>query len=78
MNHYPNRIMGMDVIVNPMCDDVPRMKVNHEFEKLMPPEFVSDLNRWMLEFFGRHNVTYRLGNMLIVGPKTLRAIKEPA
>lgn len=69
--------MGMRVLVDTSLDDVPRMRTSQRFAELMPPLFVAELDAWMLEFFGTHNLTYRLGrDTLVVGPKTLRALEE--
>lgn len=68
---------GMRYHVNPDLDDQPRMAVSQKFADLMPPEFVADLNAWMLEFFGRENRVYCLhGHTLILGPKTLAAMER--
>lgn len=81
MNHNPFGMHGFDginIAINPHCDDVPRMTVSRKFAELMPAEFVSDLNAWMLEFFGRHDVSYSIdnGRTLVVGPKTMRKLRE--
>lgn len=71
-------IGGMDYIVDASMDDQPRMKITKAFADLMPPEFVADLNAWMLEFFGTENRVYCLhGRTLILGPKTLAAMERP-
>jgi hypothetical protein len=73
----PSTLMGMAVAVDPLCDDVPRMQTSRRFAELMPAEFVAELDAWMLEFFGRKNIVYAIGgHTLVVGPKTLRAMKE--
>lgn len=67
--------MGMRIVVDRSLDDLPRMTVNSRFAELMPPEFVADLNKWMVEFFGRENRTYCLHReTLVVGPKTYAAL----
>jgi hypothetical protein len=73
-------LYGMDVIINPMCDDVPRMSTHPDFAKLMPQEFVADLDAWMIKFFGRHDVTYAMNNgrTLVMGPKTERKLRAVA
>ncbi|WP_246641675.1 hypothetical protein [Paraburkholderia edwinii] len=45
--------MGMKVVVNGALDGKPRMTVNEKFAELMPADFVTDLNAWMLRRFGR-------------------------
>ncbi|OTP79463.1 hypothetical protein [Caballeronia sordidicola] len=68
-------LMGMKVVVNPLCDDVQRMHPSPRFAELMPPEFVAELDAWMLKFFGTQNLTYKLGDGTIVtGPKTYGAL----
>jgi len=70
-------IGGMNYIVDASMDDRPRMTVSQKFADNMPPEFVADLNAWMLEFFGRENRVYCLhGHTLILGPKTLAAMER--
>lgn len=68
--------MGVDIVVNPMLDNVPRMTVSRRFAELMPPEFVAELNGWMREFFGVANQMVMIGDRtLAVGPNTLRAME---
>lgn len=70
-------ITGMTVIQDPALDNVPCLTVSSRFAELMPEDFVSDLNAWMLARFGTHSVAYRLGDhTLIVGPKIFAQIKE--
>ena len=70
-------IGGMNYIVDASMDDRPRMAVSQKFADLMQPEFVADLNAWMLEFFGRENRVYCLhGHTLTLGPKTLSAMER--
>lgn len=67
---------GMPCLINPMLDDVPRMTVSPSFAALMPADFVSDLNEWMIDFFGRENRIICLGGKTFVfGPKTLKALQ---
>jgi len=67
--------MGMRVIVNPMLDDVPRMRTAQRFAELMPADFVASLDAWMLEFFGTANTAMRLdSNTIAMGPKAYAAI----
>jgi hypothetical protein len=73
----PSTLMGMKVLVDASLDDVPRMRTSPRFAELMPAAFVAELDAWMLEFFGKHNVVYGIGgHTLVVGPRTLRAMKE--
>lgn len=73
----PSLLMGMRVLIDESLDNVPRMTTSRRFAKLMPPEFVAELDAWMLEFFGTHNLTYKIGqDTLVMGPKTFRAIRE--
>lgn len=74
---FSSSLLGMRVLVNPMCDDVQRMRPAARFAELMPPEFVAELDAWMLKFFGTQNLTYKLGDGTIVtGPKTYRAMRD--
>ncbi|MBB2981773.1 hypothetical protein [Paraburkholderia tropica] len=71
-----NTLAGLDIVVNPALDDVPRMQVSASFAALMPPEFVADLNAWMLERFGTHSPMYRLpGNRIVMGVKAHAQLK---
>ena len=73
----PGTLKGFRVLINPMCDDVPRMTTSQQFANLMPPAFVADLNAWMLEFFGTQSFTYQLSqDTLVMGPKAYRALQE--
>ncbi|MDN7894511.1 hypothetical protein QZM93_38585 [Burkholderia cepacia] len=69
-------LFGLDIVINPLCDDLPRMTVSRRFAELMPADFVADLNAWMLEFFGTENRMYVLQERtLVVGPKGFEQIK---
>ncbi|MBJ9964468.1 hypothetical protein [Burkholderia seminalis] len=69
-------LFGLDVMISPFCDDLPRMTVSTRFAELMPPEFVAELNGWMRDFFGTENCMYLLHERtLVVGPKGLEQIK---
>ncbi|MDN7894528.1 hypothetical protein QZM93_38670 [Burkholderia cepacia] len=69
-------LFGLDIVINPLCDDLPRMTVSRRFAELMPTDFVADLNAWMLEFFGTENRMYVLQERtLVVGPKGFEQIK---
>lgn len=78
MNFDCSNLYGMKIHVNPMCDNVPRMTTSRRFAELMPPGFAEELNAWMLEFFGTHDVSYSIdgGRTLIVGPKTMEALRR--
>lgn len=39
-----NTLMGIEIVIDPAFDDVPRMQVSRRFAELMPDEFVLDLN----------------------------------
>ncbi|POR52780.1 hypothetical protein B0G62_10477 [Paraburkholderia eburnea] len=68
---------GLDIAVNPMLDNVPRMQTSPKFAALMPPEFVAELNDWMLKFFGTESAVYRLpGNRLVMGTKAYAALQR--
>ena len=69
-------IMGMDVVIDPYLDNLPRMTVSPKFAELMPDEFVAGLNSWMREFFGTESRVLMFGNRMAMGPKALAAIKE--
>ncbi|WP_242610566.1 hypothetical protein [Burkholderia vietnamiensis] len=73
----PAHMFGaLRIIENPLLDDMPKMTVSTRFAELMPAEFVSDLNAWMLEFFGTENRIYRVGgDTVFMGPKTIAALK---
>lgn len=62
----PETYAGMRVMFDEECDHSPRMTVSPRFAKLMPPEFVKDLNAWMVEFFGTERVMYRIGDHTVV------------
>ncbi|WP_322038194.1 hypothetical protein [Burkholderia cenocepacia] len=73
------KVMGMDVIESPLCADVPRMTVSPRFAELMPAEFVSDLNRWMREFFGTSDVSYILeGRTIVMSPRAAADLRRQA
>ncbi len=75
MSLYQN-LMGMRVIVNPMLDNMPRMQTSARFAELMPPEFVSELNGWMRDFFGTQSIAVTIDrNTIAVGPKAYREIQ---
>lgn len=75
-NLLPNRLFGLDIVVDPALDDVPRMRVSESFAALMPPEFVADLNAWMLQRFGTENPIYRLaGYRVVMGTKAYAQLR---
>lgn len=77
MNQSPLSMYGLLIQVNPLLDNVPRMRVSARFAELMPPEFVADLNAWMLEFFGTESVVYRTpGGRVVMGEKAYRVLLE--
>ncbi|WP_175946659.1 hypothetical protein [Burkholderia pyrrocinia] len=66
---------ALRIIEDPNLDDMPKMTVSTRFAELMPSEFVSDLNAWMLEFFGTENRIYRVGgDTVYMGPKSIAAL----
>lgn len=72
-----DNLTGLKVIVNPMLDNIPRMTVSKRFAELMPAEFVTDLNAWMLEFFGTHSLALMVDrNTIAVGQRAYQVIKE--
>lgn len=74
---FPATLMGYRVLVNPMLDDVPRMRTSPRFAELMPVGFVAELNAWMLEFFGTEPIAITIDrNTIVVSEKTFRAMKE--
>lgn len=76
INSPLGRFGGMDVLVHPHLDNVPRMTVSTRFAELMPPEFIADLNAWMLEFFGTQSVAYQLpGGKIAMGPKAWASLQ---
>ena len=77
--HGVPMLNGVRIVVNPICDDVPKMTVSSRFAELMPSGFVTELNAWMREFFGTENVMYRLGDHTVVmGPKSIALLRESA
>ncbi|WP_321968864.1 hypothetical protein [Paraburkholderia tropica] len=77
MNQRTLSLYGLAIQVDPLLDNVPRMRVSARFAELMPPEFVADLNAWMLEFFGTESVMYRLpGGRVVMGEKAYRVLQE--
>lgn len=68
-------IFGMRVIINTMCENVPRMQVSAEFARVQSPELVASTNAWMLEFFGVHDVMYAISDpatferTMVIGPR---------
>ncbi|KPD17249.1 hypothetical protein ADM96_20270 [Burkholderia sp. ST111] len=76
-DHTCGSLSGMEVIVDEQYDRVPRMVVSTKFAELMPPEFVADLNAWMVDFFGTTREIYRIGTRtLVMGPRSLEQIKR--
>lgn len=68
---------ALRIIEDPRLDDMQKMTVSTRFAELMPPEFVSDLNAWLLEFFGTENRIYRVGgDTIYMGPKMIAALKS--
>ncbi|HDR9756499.1 TPA: hypothetical protein ACK3Q6_001622 [Burkholderia cepacia] len=66
---------GLRIIEDPNLDDMPKMTVSTRFAELMPTEFVSDLNAWMLEFFGTECRIYQIGgDTVYMGPKSIAAL----
>ncbi|MEX3914855.1 hypothetical protein AB4Y43_01225 [Paraburkholderia sp. BR10872] len=66
---------GLEVIINPMMDDQPRMTPSAEFRRLMTPEMVDDLEAWMLKRFGIENRFYVIeGRQLVCGPKGMAQV----
>ncbi|WP_175760507.1 hypothetical protein [Burkholderia anthina] len=67
---------ALRIIEDANLDDMPRMTVSTRFAELMPAEFVTDLNAWMLDFFGTENRIYRVGgDTVYMGPKSIAALK---
>jgi hypothetical protein len=70
-------LFGVRIIESPLCANVPRMAVHPDFARLMPAEFVADLNGWMREFFGTADIMMRLGeNTVAVSPKAATALRS--
>ena len=68
---------GMDIILNPSLDAMPRMIVSRRFAELMPDDFVADLQAWMTERFGVTEpqiLSYE--GRLYMGPKMLEEVKR--
>ncbi len=68
-------LMGMPVIINPLCDNVQRVSVSAEFARIQSPELVASTNAWMLKFFGAHDVAYIItdpctsAKHFVIGPR---------
>lgn len=72
-----NTLMGIEIVIDPAFDDVPRMQVSRRFAELMPDEFVLDLNDWMRRFFGTECRAIQAGDRTIaMGPKGYEALKR--
>jgi hypothetical protein len=71
-------LFGVDIRINQLCDDVPRMTPNPAFANLMPEKFVSELRDWMRQFFGTEDMIYSIdsGRTIVCGPKTIRKLRE--
>ena len=70
-------INGMDIILNPMLDEMPRMVVSPRFAALMPERFVNDLNAWMKDFFGVEGPRIlSCDGRLYMGPKMFEEVKR--
>jgi hypothetical protein len=67
---------GIPVFIDEKLDRAPRMKVSAEFANLMPPEFVADLNAWMVDFFGTERVIYRTPTAVMMGPVSWSILKR--
>ncbi|KVN30720.1 hypothetical protein WJ63_08030 [Burkholderia pyrrocinia] len=72
-----NTLTGIEIVIDPAFDDVPRMQVSRRFEELMPEDFVLDLNDWMRRFFGTECRAILIGDRAVaVGPKGYEALKR--
>ncbi|BCF88696.1 hypothetical protein [Paraburkholderia largidicola] len=56
---------GVRIIESPLCADVPRMTVNPDFARLMPAQFVAELNSWMRKRFGTTDVMVRIDDRTV-------------
>jgi hypothetical protein len=72
-------LFGQPVIVNPLCDNVPRMQLLPATRAIVTPEFAAKMNQWMLEFFGIADQVYQLaGGTIVLGPKSLARLRAVA
>lgn len=78
-------LLGFPIYVNPLLDNVPRMRLSKEVCDIIAPynpEFCSEINKWMKEFFGTENQVITMNpesptaKKFIMGPKSYEQIMK--
>lgn len=53
LNNRPQTFQGLQVVIMP---DRPKMQLSERVKEVLSPEFIEEINAWMLEFFGVDNM----------------------
>lgn len=67
-DRQPLFFAGIPVIVNPICDNVPRMTLSPEARRIVTPEFSAEMDAWMLKRFGTKHEYYLIPGKIVNGP----------
>lgn len=65
-----NQPAGLQILVSDWLEDSPRMRVNPSFAKLIPTEFVDELQTWMTKRFGTEPQIIMLGQTALMNQRT--------
>jgi hypothetical protein len=75
----PSTLYGMDVIVTP---DHPKMQLSERVCEILAPDFIKDMNTWMLGFFGMTNavkdgetLVSQTAGRLFMNPRTYQNLR---
>lgn len=71
-------ISGMRVVVHP---DAPKLQLSARVCEILNPDFIAEINAWMIDFFGTTNLLddgqcYQMGDQLIMNPRTFAALRK--
>lgn len=72
----PLTICGMEIILNPLLDDLPRMQLSPKARAVVTPEFAAEMDAWMREFFGTGDQVITTQGRMFVGTKAYYKMKR--
>lgn len=74
----PHTLLGLPVIVSPLCDRTPRMVLSPAARAVVTAEFAAEMDAWMLKRFGVSHEWYLMDGAIVIGPLGLQKLKGAA
>lgn len=74
----PHTLLGLPVIISPLCDMTPRMVLSHAARAVVTAEFAAEMDAWMLQRFGVSHEWFFVNGAIVIGPLGLQKLKDAA